>query len=47
MHRYALSGCLMFGPLAVWLGRDEYKPGIYSDRGQCPALRGEGKTIVF
>ena len=27
--------------------RGEYKPWIYSERGQCPASRGKDKTVFF
>ena len=27
--------------------RGEYKPGIYSDRGQCPVSRSNGNTVFL
>ena len=42
----ALSGYLVHLPkVGVVYRRDKYKLRIYSDRGQCPASRGEGKTV--
>ena len=42
-----ITGSLLLGPLGVVCRRGEYKLRIYSDRGQCPASRGESKTVFL
>ena len=41
----SLYASLCLHEVGVVCRRGEYKPGIYSDHGQCPASRGNGKTV--
>ena len=48
MRSNALSGTLVHLPKeGVVCRHGEYKLGIYSVRGQCPASRGESKTVFL